>query len=79
MNKVQMAAKMYDARDSLKSLFPDIFPERVAKIQAGIKKAMALTGKNELETMIDLMTAQSNAVAQMWIMAATTEMIEPSV
>lgn len=79
MNKIQMAAMMYDARDSLKSLFPSKFEPRCKEWQEVIKKVADNKKLNHLEATIDIMqTLMDKAVAQMWVMAAYVEMVEPS-
>jgi hypothetical protein len=79
MNKIQMVAKLYDARGSLKALFPDKFEQRISEIQTAIKMIIKQSGESELEVMIKLMKEQKEKpILQMWIMAATVELLEPS-
>jgi hypothetical protein len=77
-----MAARMYDARDSLKSFYyddPDGFTRRCQEWQEVIKRVMVEKDLNELNAMLDIMEKLGNKpFAQLWILAATVEMIEPS-
>ena len=76
---VEMAAQMYSARKSLLSLFKDDFYQRCAEWQEVIRKVMAIKGLAEIEAAIDILKSmQGREAAQMWILAAVVEMIEPS-
>jgi hypothetical protein len=76
---VNIASKLYSARSSLRSLFPDVFAERCKEWQDVIKKVAAGKGLSEIQAMIDIMTKlEGKEVAQMWVMAAYVEMVEPS-
>jgi len=76
---VDIANKLYSARRSLRSLFPDVFVDRCKEWQEVIKKVAENNGLTEIQAMIDLMTRlDGKEVSQMWIMAAYVEMVEPS-
>lgn len=76
---VNIASKLYSARRSLRSLFPDVFAERCKGWQGVIKKVSEDKGLSEIQAMIDIMTRlEGKEVAQMWVMAAYVEMVEPS-
>jgi hypothetical protein len=76
---VDIASKLYSARRSLRSLCPDVFAERCKEWQEAIKKVAESKGLSEIQAMIDIMTRlEGKEVAQMWVMAAYVEMVEPS-
>lgn len=76
---IQMTAKPYDARDTLKRLCPDKFRASVTEWQAAIRDIAAKHGWTEIEAMIAMMKgAKDEPLRQMWIMASYVEMIEPS-
>lgn len=76
---VHIAEKMYSARRSLKSLFPNVFVTTVQRWQSAVRKVMAGKNMTELEAMLDMLKAlEGKEVAQMWLLAAVVEMVEPS-
>ena len=79
MNQLQMAAKLYDARDSLKRLFPDDFKTKCSEWQEVIRKVAAGKQITDIKAMIDIMQhLEGKEVAQMWVMAAYVEMTDPA-
>ena len=76
---VGIASKLYSARSSLRSLWPDIFAERCKKWQGVIEKVSVAKGLSDIQAMIDIMNnLDGKEIAQMWVMAAYVEMVEPS-
>ncbi|CAB4211710.1 hypothetical protein UFOVP1419_9 [uncultured Caudovirales phage] len=76
---VDIASKLYSARRSLRSLCPDVFVDRCKEWQEAINAVAASKGMTGLQAMIDIMTRlEGREVAQMWVMAAYVEMVEPS-
>jgi hypothetical protein len=76
---IQMTAKLYDARDTLKRLCPDKFASNISEWQVAIRDIMVRHGWTGIETMIAMMKgAKDEPWRQMWIMAAYVEMVEPS-
>lgn len=76
---VDIASKLYSARRSLRSLCPDVFADRCKEWQNVIKKVSETKGLTDIEAMIDIMTKlEGKEVAQMWVMAAYVEMVEPT-
>lgn len=78
MNQIQIAAKLYEARDNLKTLFPDDFKTKCQEWQEVIRKVAAGKQMTDIKAMIDIMQhLEGKEIAQMWVMAAYVEMIEP--
>lgn len=76
---VNIASKLYSARRSLRSLFPDVFAERCKEWQRAINKVAEDRSITDIQAMIHIMTnLEGKEVAQMWVMAAYVEMVEPS-
>lgn len=76
---VGIAAKMYEARRTLKFLLPDQFHARCQHWQEIIKKVSAGKELSDLEAVIDMLRViQPDGMAQLWLLAAYVEMIEPS-
>lgn len=76
---VSVASKLYSARSSLKTLFADTFETRCQEWQEVIRKVMEANSFTELEAMLDILqNLDGKEIAQMWVMAATVEMLEPS-
>lgn len=76
---VNIASKLYSARRSLRSLCPDVFAVRCKEWQEVIKKVQESKGLSDIQAMIDIMTKlEGKEIAQMWVMAAYVEMVEPS-
>ena len=81
MNQVQMAAKLYECRDTAKSFFGDKYPEKLKPFTELIKAVMKANKMDELHALLKLAetkTYQDNGMNQMMFMAATVELIEPS-
>lgn len=77
--QVHIAEQMYSARRSLKSLFPDVFAARVAEWQDVVRKVMAGKKMTELEALLDMLKVlEGKEMAQLWLLAAVVEMVEPS-
>jgi hypothetical protein len=81
MNKIQMAAKMYDARDTARVLLGDKFKERMAQ-GISILKALAeehhITIEQAAIRSAKMYTDQYNGMAAMMVLAALVESVEPS-
>ena len=76
---VRLAAKMYDARRVLKSLYPDNFSKRCQEWQDVIKKVSEGKGVSELDAVIDILgKLKDSGIAQMWVLASYVELMEPS-
>ena len=52
MNKIQMAAKLYDARDSMKRLFGDEYPAKITQHRAYIETSMKQNNIDALHAMM---------------------------
>lgn len=78
MNKIQMVA-IFNARDSLKSLWGDKWAEKIKQWKNIIRAEMQKSATdNELEAMIKLcVKVKDNQPACVALMAAAAEMIEP--
>ncbi len=78
---IQMAAKLYDARDSAKVLLAERYFPRVDQFQERIRNAMKASGREEMEVAIHMADALAKAGCGMdsiVMLAAAVEMIEPS-
>lgn len=77
---IGIAAKMYDARSTLKRLCPDKFYDRCKEWQEVILKVSVGKGISELEAVIDMLQTlkESSGMSVLWVLAAYVEMVEPS-
>ena len=76
---VHIAEQMYSARRSLKTIFPKASDSTVQRWQAAVRKVMDGKKMTELEAMLDMLKMiEGKEVAQMWLLAAVVEMVEPS-
>jgi hypothetical protein len=79
MNKVQMAAELYNMRDRAKRLCGDNYFDRMAQIGSGLQDIAKKSNKGLLETAIDLAKERYYVgIDLMMIMAAVVELTEPS-
>lgn len=77
---VDIMSKLYSCRRSLSYLFADTFIERITPWQDVVRKVMAGKQLGAIPAMIEIVgKLEGNEVAQMWVMAAVVEMLEPSV
>lgn len=83
MNMVQAAAKLYEARDAMVSLYGDRFSEKVAEFRPFIEAAMKKHQVDVLQAAIKLCKdlegagLDSRGNTKILIMATAVEMIEP--
>ncbi len=76
--RIKIVNELYSVRKSLHSLCPDIYFDRCKEWQEIIKGVAEEKGLDEIEAMIGIMKSlEGEAVAQMWVMAAYVELIEP--
>lgn len=78
---IQMAAKLYDARDSAKVLLAERYFPRIDAFQERIRNAMRASGAEEMVVAIRMADALAKAGCGMdsiVMLAAAVEMIEPS-
>ena len=79
MNKVQMAAELYNMRDRAKRLCGDAYFDRMAQIGSALQDISKKSGKGILETAIDLAKDHYYVgIDLMMIMTAVVELTEPS-
>ncbi len=81
MNKIQMAAKMYDAHDTAKVLLGDKFKERMAEgisILKSIAEEHHITIDQAAIRSAKMYTDEYNHAAAMMVLAAWVESVEPS-
>jgi hypothetical protein len=81
MNRVQMAAKLYECRDAAQSLFGDGYMNKIQPYKEMIQVVMKANNIGEIPALLKISqteTYQENAVGQMMFMAAVVELIEPS-
>ena len=81
MNKIQMAAKMYDARDTARVLLGDKFKERMAEgisILKSIAEEHHITVEQAALRSAKMYADEHNHAAAMMVLAAWVESVEPS-
>ncbi len=81
MNKIQMAAKMCDARDSIRLLLGDKFKERMAQgisILKSIAEEHHITVEQAAIRSAKMYADEYNGMAAMMVLAAWVESVEPS-
>jgi hypothetical protein len=77
--KVQMIAKMYDARESLLSILGrEEFMRRLADFRPAFEKVRAELKLSDIQTMIALMKTSTDGYQQIGILALSVEIMEPS-
>ena len=81
MNKVQMAAKLYECRDTAKRFFRDEYSEKLQPYTHIVKEVMKANDLEELPALLKIsntLSFQENPMTAMMFMAAVVELIEPS-
>jgi len=81
MNKVQMAAKLYECRDTAKGFLRDDYKTRLQPYTQLIKAVMKANSLEEIPALLKISeteTYQESGFVQMMFMAAVAELIEPS-
>jgi hypothetical protein len=81
MNKIQMAAKLYECRDTAKKFYGKEYKERIEEYKLIILKVMEKTNSEEIPALIKISKTsayQNSGITQMLFMAAVVEIIEPS-
>lgn len=76
-----MAAKLYDARKSMKVMLGENYWTRIDEYQARIRNVMKASGREEMESaihMADALAKAGHGMDSMIALAAAVEMIEPS-
>lgn len=78
--QIQIAAKMYEARDTAKRLAdPTVYRTRIIEFQGIIRQTMALDNTEILPAAMSLcQQVKADGFLTMWLVAAAVEMIEPS-
>ena len=81
MNQVQMAAKLYECRDTAKSFFKEEYKTKLQPFTHIVKEVMKANNLEEIPALLRISktsTYQEDGMAQMMFMAAVVELIEPS-
>ena len=81
MNKVQMAAKLYECRDTAKRFFREEYAEKLKPYTHIIQAVMKANNLEVIPALLKISeteTYSGNGMTQMLFMAATVELIEPS-
>jgi hypothetical protein len=81
MNQIQIAAKLYNCRDTAKRFFGDKYKERLQPYIHIVKEVMKANNLDELQSLLKISETslyQENGMGQMMFMAAVVELIEPS-
>jgi hypothetical protein len=82
-NVVQIAAKLYDARDAMRGFWCERYAEKVADYQQYIRAAMQKYGCDEMQATMKLVALlqekePDSGMQQALVLAGYVEMIEPS-
>jgi hypothetical protein len=82
-NVMQIAAKLYDARDAMRGLWRDKYGEKIADYQRYIRAGMQKYGCDEMKATMKLVALlqekePDSGMQQALVLAAYVEMIEPS-
>lgn len=77
MNSIQMAAKLYECRDSAKTLMGDKYKTEIAKFSALIAAQAKRDGCSELSAATDI-AAKVGGFGAVYMLAAYVELVEPS-
>lgn len=79
--QIAIAHKLYEARRLLRSLLRDGYPKHAAKWMSIVDAVAEGEGQSHLETcmkiLADLQAKHDDGMAQLWVLAATVELIEP--
>lgn len=81
MNQVQMAAKLYECRDTAKRFFREEYAEKLKPYTHIIQAVMKANNLDVIPALLKISkteTYNDNGMTQMLFMAATVELIEPS-
>jgi len=79
--KIKIAAKLYECRDTAKRFFSEKYAERLNPYIHIIKEVMKANQLDELEAILRISktkTYQEDGMVQMIFLAAVVELIEPS-
>lgn len=79
--QIRTAAKMYEARDTVRLLLGDRYPATMKKLGAELSRMAVDTGEDVLSVALALCKAATNAGkagAALQILAAAVELSEPS-
>ena len=82
-NAVQLAAKLYDIRDSMSRFWRDSFLEKVAEHQASIQAAMRSNQCDAMQATMQMAKSlqekePDSGMKQALLLASYVEMVEPS-
>lgn len=80
MNTIQMASKLLECRDAVKSLFGEKYIENLQPYMRIIKEIMRVNNINEIRALLIISkteTYQDSETAQIMFMASVVELIEP--
>jgi hypothetical protein len=84
LQHMQIASRLYDARDGAKMILGEKYHERMDSLQEDIREFMGLRNCEALPATMAIVTElqrsdrRGSGVAQMMILAAYVEMVEPS-
>lgn len=80
MNQAQMAAKLYECRDTAKSFFREEYKTKLEPYTHILKEVMKANNLEEIPALLRISqthTYQESSMAQMMFMSAVVELIEP--
>jgi hypothetical protein len=81
MNRIQIASKLYECRDTAKRFYGAEYKERIDEYKLILRKVMEEKDLEVIQSLIKISktsTYQNSGITQMLFMAAVVEIIEPS-
>jgi hypothetical protein len=78
MNKVQIAAKLYEYRDSVRFILGTRYPAKMAELGEVIREVAKAGAESELAAAMRIAKGENEPQLTMLLMAAFVEMTEPS-
>lgn len=77
-NPVQLAAKLYDCRDTVKRLLQDDYHKQMQEYGEVVRKVAAAEKCSDLEAGTRVAKSAGDGMTAVFVLAATVELIEPS-
>lgn len=75
--QVRMAARLYEMRDTARSLLGDKYADKMAELGSALRQVADLTQRDPLSVAIEA-ARNTDGLAQCYVLAAAVELAEPS-
>jgi hypothetical protein len=75
--KVRMAARLYEMRDTARQLLGDKYADKMAELGSALRHAADLTQREPLSVAIEA-ARDADGLVQCYVLAAAVELAEPS-